>query len=57
MNPNSLANKQKQKQANKQKKIEFQLTCKIHLFVPCNGNQNCLDKYLLTYHACYYNHY
>ena len=57
MNPNSLVNKQKQKQANKQKKIEFQLTCKIHLFVPCNGNQNCLDKYLLSYHACYYNHY
>ena len=42
MNFNILVNKQNDDRVSK-------LNCKIEFFVPYNGHQNCLDKYLLVY--------
>ena len=51
MNSNSLINKQKQKQTNKQNEDSVsKLNCKIEFSVSFNGHQNCLDnKYLMMH--------
>ena len=46
MNSNSLVNEQKQ--TNKQNEDWVsKLNCKTEFFVPYNGHQNCLNKYLI----------
>ena len=50
MNSNSLIDKQKQKQTNKQNEDWVsKLNCKIEFSVSFNGHQNCLDKYLMMH--------
>ena len=48
-NCNSLVFKHKQKQRKISKNCVSKLNCKIELFEPFNGHQNCLDKSLLGF--------